>query len=137
MRALGVSIAALTLGQSRVATTTLNLARNVTLHTWRMVSLQRGAAGAGDGGGGGGGDGDGVGDGVGDKDRDGRTAMWCRDAEGGDPRVVVPRARQGSLADHLSSLIMLGEDWYILGLRFEVDIEAGAARTQDSSEPKP
>jgi hypothetical protein len=51
------------------------------------------------------------------------TPVWCRDSRGG--AVVVPRAQEGALRDHEPSLIMLGEDWYILGLRFEVDIEAG------------
>lgn len=49
------------------------------------------------------------------------TPVWCRDSRGG--AVVVPRAQEGPLRDHESSLILLGEDWYILGLRFEVDIE--------------
>ena len=49
------------------------------------------------------------------------TPVWCRDVDGG--AVVVPAALEGRLRDHEASLVMLGEDWYILGLRFEVDIE--------------
>ena len=41
------------------------------------------------------------------------TPVWCRDSRGG--AVVVPKAQVGPLRDHETSLIMLGEDWYILG----------------------
>lgn len=49
------------------------------------------------------------------------TPVWCRDADG--RTVVVPRAQPGALRDHESSLIPLTDDWFVLGLRFEVDAE--------------
>ena len=49
------------------------------------------------------------------------TPVWCRDADG--RTVVVPRAQPGALRDHETSLIPLTDDWFVLGLRFEVDAE--------------
>jgi hypothetical protein len=49
------------------------------------------------------------------------TRVWARDPEGG--AVVVPAPLDGPLRDHLDELVVLSDDWFVLGLRFEADAE--------------
>ena len=49
------------------------------------------------------------------------TRVWARDPEGG--AVVVPAPLDGPLRDHLDELVVLSDDWFVLGLRFEADPE--------------
>ena len=48
------------------------------------------------------------------------TPVWCRDADG--RTVVVPRPTRRAPRPR-TSLIPLTDDWFVLGLRFEVDAE--------------
>ena len=51
----------------------------------------------------------------------GFTEVWRRDPTGGT--VVVPAPSVGALRDHVDDLVALSDDWFVLGLRFEVDAE--------------
>ena len=54
------------------------------------------------------------------------TRVWRRDA--GQATVVpAPCVAPGALRAHESSLILLNDDWFVLGLRFEVDAEVRRA----------
>ncbi len=54
------------------------------------------------------------------------TRVWRRDA--GQATVVpAPCVAPGALRAHETSLILLNDDWFVLGLRFEVDAEARRA----------
>lgn len=50
------------------------------------------------------------------------TKVWRRDRR---EATVVPAAilEPGHLRDHTQELILMNDDWFILGLRFEVDVE--------------
>ena len=54
------------------------------------------------------------------------TRVWRRDA-GQATIVPAPRVTPGALHAHESSLILLNDDWFVLGLRFEVDSEVRRA----------
>ena len=54
------------------------------------------------------------------------TRVWRRDA--GQATVVpAPRVTPGALREHETDLILLNDDWFVLGLRFEVDAEVRRA----------
>ena len=55
-----------------------------------------------------------------------KTRVFRRDA--GQATVVpAPRVAPGALRAHESSLVLLNDDWFVLGLRFEVDAEVRRA----------
>ena len=55
-----------------------------------------------------------------------KTRVFRRDA--GQATVVpAPRVTPGALRAHESSLVLLNDDWFVLGLRFEVDAEVRRA----------